>query len=228
MKEIVFWLRSMEYERGWQAGMNLDDSISTRATLLERLRRWDDHSSWEEFFDIYWRLIHRVALKAGLTDQEAQEVVQETVITVSRNMSGFRYDPAECTFKTWLLNVTRWRIVDQIRKRARAQQRTWPSVTENETFDQIPDPDGCELESIWDREWETHLLEAAIERVKQRVAPKQYQMFYLHVLKELPVGEVARRVGSNVGAVYLAKHRVGRMLRSEIKALQTGGGNSLG
>jgi RNA polymerase sigma factor (sigma-70 family) len=203
------------------AGMNLDDSISTRATLLERLRRWDDDPSWQEFFDTYWRLIHRVALRAGLKEDEAEDVVQETVITLARNMAGFRYDPTRCSFKTWLLNVTRWRIVDRIRRRAKANQTSSWSMQAKQ-LEELPDPDGCALESIWDREWEAHLIEAASYRVKQRVAPKQYQMFYLHALKELPVTEVARRVGSSVGAVYLAKHRVGRMLRGEIKRMRLG------
>jgi RNA polymerase sigma factor (sigma-70 family) len=201
--------------------MNLNDSISTRATLLERLRQWDDQSSWQEFFNTYWRLIHRVARKAGLTEHEAQEVVQETVITVARNIPEFNYQPARCAFKTWLLNLTRWRIVDRIRRRARQDRHICSLATLPDNIESLPDPVGSELESIWDQEWETHLLETATERVKQRVTPKQYQMFYLHALKQLPVGEVAQRVGSSVGAVYLAKHRVGRMLRNQIKALRT-------
>ena len=60
------------------------------------MRLRDDDASWQEFFDIYWRLIHRFALKAGLTEDEAIDVVQDTVITVSRNMPGFRYEPANC------------------------------------------------------------------------------------------------------------------------------------
>jgi RNA polymerase sigma-70 factor (ECF subfamily) len=97
------------------ADMNLDDSISTRETLLERLRQWDDHASWQEFFEIYWRLIHRFALRAGLSEEQAREVVQDTVISVARNTPEFRYDPKSCTFKTWLLNVTKWRILDRHR-----------------------------------------------------------------------------------------------------------------
>src|SRR2546428_142693 len=55
----------------------------------------------QRFFDIYWRLIYGVALRAGLTDAEAQDVVQETVISVAKHLPGFRYDPKVCSFKTW-------------------------------------------------------------------------------------------------------------------------------
>jgi len=55
-----------------------------------------------------------VAVKAGLNDAEAQqEVVQETVISVAKQMPGFRYDPTRGTFKGWLLKITRRRIADQ-------------------------------------------------------------------------------------------------------------------
>src|ERR1051326_4141157 len=96
---------------------NSEELIPTRDSLLSRLKNREDQESWQDFFDTYWKLVYGVAIKAGLTDQEAQEAVQETVITVARRIPEFKYDPAKCAFKTWLLNLTRWRIIDQIRKR---------------------------------------------------------------------------------------------------------------
>ena len=205
--------------------MSADFSIATRETLLERLKRVEDHASWQEFFDTYWRLIYGFAIKAGLNEDEARDVVQDTVVTVARNLPEFRYDPAKCAFKTWLLNLTRWRIVDQLRKRkSRAPLSSFSSQDEVEgaAMEEKPDPVGHDLETIWNAEWEANLLEAAAQRVKRQVKPKQYQMFYLHVLKELPVKEVAARVGASVGSVYLAKHRIGRLFKREIKLLQCG------
>ena len=81
------------------------DPIPTRHSLLNRLKDWDDQTSWQEFFDTYWRLIYSVAIKAGLSDAEAQEVVQETVIGVARKISEFKADPAHGSFST-AANVT--------------------------------------------------------------------------------------------------------------------------
>ena len=91
-------------------------TLKTRASLIERVRNCQDQASWQDFFDTYWRLIYSTAHKAGLSDEESQDVVQETMLCVSRRMPTFRYDPAR-SFKAWLLNMTRWRIVDQFRKR---------------------------------------------------------------------------------------------------------------
>ena len=91
--------------------------MATRRSLVDRLADWDDQRRWQEFFDTYWKLIYSAARKSGLTDAEAQEVVQETVITVAKNIDKLKYDPAIGSFKGWLLQITRWRIADQFRKR---------------------------------------------------------------------------------------------------------------
>ena len=97
--------------------MDNPDSLPTHWTLIHRLRDWDDQESWREFFETYWRLIYGAALKAGLTETEAQEVVQETAITVAKGLRKSELDPARGSFKGWLLHTTRWKIADQFRTR---------------------------------------------------------------------------------------------------------------
>src|SRR5438132_4093659 len=94
-----------------------DELIPTRQSLLSRLKNADDQASWQDFFDTYWRLIYAVAIKSGLTEAEAQDAVQETVIAVARNIKEFQYDPKKCSFKSWLMMLTRQRIIWQLRKR---------------------------------------------------------------------------------------------------------------
>src|SRR5216117_1881985 len=87
-----------------------DSLLPTRRSLLSRLRDWQDQAGWREFFDTYWRLIYNVARKSGLADAQAQDVVQNTFIYLSRRMPNFHYDPARGSFKSWLRVVTRSRI----------------------------------------------------------------------------------------------------------------------
>ena len=53
---------------------NVEELIPTRDSLLSRLKDWGDDASWRDFFNTYWKLVHGVALKAGLSEQEAQEL----------------------------------------------------------------------------------------------------------------------------------------------------------
>ena len=209
------------------------DPIPTRHSLLNRLKDWGDQASWQDFFDTYWRLIYNVAVKAGLSDTEAQEVVQETVIAVAKNISEFKADPARGSFSAWLMHTTRWRIADQFRKRVRqapflteaGKAGETPALRSDDTkrtstVNSVPDPAGLTLDGIWNEEWEKYLRTAALEQVKRLVSPKQYQMFDLHVLQNLPVRDTARTMQVSVASVYMAKHRISRLLKKEVQKLK--------
>jgi RNA polymerase sigma factor, sigma-70 family len=196
--------------------------LATRRSLVERLANWDDQRRWQEFFDTYWKLIYSAARKSGLTDTEAQEVVQETVITVAKSIDKLKYDPAIGSFKGWLLQITRWRIADQFRKREPGNAK--PPRSEDDrataTIERVPDSRVVDLDAVWEAEWKENLLEAAITRVKKKMEPRQFQIFDCYVRKEWPAQKVAERLGVNVGQVYLARHRVGALLKKEIRALE--------
>src|SRR3989454_5770489 len=129
------------------------DSIPTRASLLDLLKDREDQASWQDFFDTYWLLIYRVAKKAGLTDAEAQDVVQETVIAMAKKLPGFTYDPKVCSFKTWMLRLTRWRIIDTLRKRLpQGLPASDGDNTATSALDRIPDESSLKLDSVWDDE----------------------------------------------------------------------------
>ena len=194
----------------------------TRESLVGRLVDLDDRVRWQEFFDTYWRLIYSVARKAGLTDAEAQDVVQETVIAVAKNIT--KYERQAGSFKSWMLQVTRWRIVDQLRKRAPGGASSPDrSDSRTATIERVPDPDGFNLEAAWEQEWQGNLLAAALERVKRKVDARHYQIFDCAVLKQWPASKVAKQLGVNIAQVYLIRHRIGALLKREIKAVGRSG-----
>ena len=202
----------------------MEESIATRATLLNRLKDWQDQSSWQDFFDTYWQLIYRVAIQRGLNESEAQDVVQETMVAVAKHMPGFKYDPAIGSFKAWLLNLTRWRITDQYRKRAKyAEHRAYSDEPETGTsaIEKVPDQSDQKISTIWEDEWEKNLLEAALAKVKRKVDPQKFQIFDLYVNKQWPPEKVAHAFNIPVAQVYLAKHRVTDVLKEEVRRLES-------
>ena len=81
-------------------------------------------------------------------------------------------------------------------------------------------PVNAELEAIWEEDWQSNLLEAAMERIKPRVKEEHYQIFDLNVIRQWPAGKVAQALGVNIGMVYLAKHRVMALIKKEIRVLE--------
>ena len=86
-------------------------------------------------------------------------------------------------------------------------------------MDMIPDNSNFGFDSIWEREWKANLTDMALRRVKAKVSPQQYQIFYCYVVKGWEVEEVRKELGVTSAQVYLAKHRVGRIMRKELEYL---------
>ncbi|MCL4177357.1 MAG: sigma-70 family RNA polymerase sigma factor [Verrucomicrobia bacterium] len=201
---------------------NPDELLPTRHSLIERLRDLDDQPSWREFFDTYWKLIYGAAIRAGLSDQEAEDVVQETVIGVARKMPEFQYQPDVCSFKGWLMHVTRCRIADRFRRR-RSQNVPLslprPDTTAEATLD-LRDPAADVLEGIWNEEWQKNIVDVALERVRRQSNPEHYQIFHLHAVKGLGVRDVAKLTGASLPKVYVTYHRIAKLVKAEVRRLE--------
>lgn len=179
-------------------------------------------------YRVYGGLIRFVAVKAGLSADEAEEVVQETAIGLARGLPEFVYDPKVCRFKTWLLRLARWRIQNQLRKRPRGGGINGPGhgaaagasegsegTAGTDPIARLPDPTVPEFGAEWDAAWEKNLLTRAMERVQDR----SFQVFDMHVTKGWSARDVARTFGISVARVYLTKYRVAALLKKELKRL---------
>ncbi len=165
-------------------------SLKTRPSLLNRLKSGDDTESWQAFYRIYGKLVRDFSAQAGLTDTEADEVVQETAIALARHLPEYHYDPKVCRFKTWLLNQTSWRIKDQFKKRKKNTAQTHlprrgdEETARTATINRVPDAAAPDLDVMFEQQWHRSLFDVALERAKEKFSLKQFQIFDLVVLKE--------------------------------------------
>ena len=201
-----------------------DSQLPTRQSLLSRLRDWQDQAGWCEFFDRYWRLIYNVARKSGLNDAEAQDVVQNTFIYLTRRMPRFHYDRTRGSFKSWLRVVTRSRINVYCRKEKDRGAFVREPLPNDPGEDNVPDawPDKAaeSLDEVWQREWEQNLVNTAFRRLRAKVGSQQLLIFRLTTVEELPLTQVAKKLGVSLPQVYLARHRVGKLFKSEVLRLR--------
>ena len=191
----------------------------TRRSLIARLHDWRDQRSWDEFYRTYWRLIYAVARQAGLRDDEAWDTVQETILTIAKQSRTGGYDPQKGSFKKWLWHITRWRIKDSFKNRL-IETAPGDDTTAITDAADLPDLHSESFERVWEQEWQRNIIKAATERVKMQVNPKQFQIFDYCVLRGMSTADVRRRLGVSLAQVYLAKHRVGSILRHEIEQLK--------
>lgn len=200
------------------------DFDRTRRSLLTRLKNWDDQAGWREFMDRYGRLIFSVARRSGLSAEEAEDIVQETLVAVARRIPSFRYQGDKGSFKAWLMMIVRSRIIDlRRRKGCRVQDAgALPAGEAGETAVEARVPQGEDEfghEAIWQAEWESHVLAAAMARVKERVSPRHFLAFRLCADQGQSPSQVARTLGISLPRVYLIRHRVGRLVAEEIRKL---------
>jgi RNA polymerase sigma-70 factor (ECF subfamily) len=184
--------------------------LPTRASLLSRLRDVRQDGSWREFFDLYWKLIYNASRKRGLTATEAEEVVQETMINLMKEMPAFRYDPNKGSFKSWLMHITYRRIADQVRKRKNQQIL-------DENIDVEADSD---FERSWMEEWQRNLIETAVGRVRERTSPHAFQVYSLCVLQNKGVRATARILKMSVAGVYMASFKVNKLIKAEVEKIK--------
>lgn len=189
---------------------------TTNPTLLARLRHDPSNvAAWDEFVEHYGRHIYRWCRQWGLQDADAEDVAQEILLKLARKLRDFAYDP-KSSFRGWLKTVAHhaWRDFADGKQRTRAIaddhiRELLQSVAARDDLIQ-------KLEEAFDFE----LLEAAKLQVRLRVAPHTWEAFRLVAIEGLPATAVADRVQMQVAMVYVAKSKVQKMLREEIKKLE--------
>ncbi len=185
--------------------------LATRASLLGRLKDWDDDAAWAEFNQVYQTLLFNFAVKLGVPERDAKDIVQDALLSVAGSIREFQYHPNRCSFKSWLLGVARNRVTDYFRRQRpqndlRHQLPDDPARTA--IIERIADPQSPGSDEVWEQEWQSTVFERAMERLKTQVSVKHFQIFYLRVIKRQPVAKVAKALGVGVGQVYLVTHRL--------------------
>jgi RNA polymerase sigma-70 factor (ECF subfamily) len=194
--------------------------LETRSSLINRLKDTINGESWEVFFNTYWELIFSVARRAGLSEADSQDIVQETILKVHKSLDRFQYNRERGSFKGWLRTITRSRLTEHFKKQQRQPQTQQPREDEDDPLANLADPQGPELERIWNEEWSRSLIQRSLAFLKQQVSLKQYQIFKCHCIDEWTVKEVCDALNVNAAQVYMAKQRVGKIFAAKLERLK--------
>jgi RNA polymerase sigma-70 factor, ECF subfamily len=185
---------------------------STSVTLLARVRRRDDQAAWQRFVALYAPLLFRWSQRAGLTDADAADLVQDVLLTLLVELPQFEYEPRR-SFRSWLKTVT----INKCRERQRKRVLAAGAGGEAEPLAAVAAPD--DLEEFWNTEYQQHLVRRALEIMQAEFEPKTWRACWEHAVSGQSAAAVGQSLGMSEAAVYVAKSRVLRRLRQELAGL---------
>ncbi len=188
---------------------------TTSLTLLGRLRDAPaDETAWAQFVERYAPRLYGWCRQWGLQEADAQDVTQDVLLLLAEKMRSFVYDP-EGSFRGWLRTLTCRAWYDFVAHQRRAGRGSGGLGQALQTLEACSDL-ARRLEDEFDRE----LLDEAMARVRLRVEPHTWEAFRLLALEGLPGARVAEELHMKVATVFVARSKVQKLLREEVRRLE--------
>jgi RNA polymerase sigma-70 factor (ECF subfamily) len=186
----------------------------THASLLERLRSPGDAQAWRRWLDLYTPLIRGWLGRHGLQPADVDDVSQQILAVVVRDLPEFHHNGRPGAFRSWLRALT----VNRLREHWRAQRRADGGEA---LLDQLADP-ASDLSRQWDAEHDLYVVRHLLELLEPEFTPRTWALFRRSVLDGLSAEAVAAEQQATPNAVWIAKSRVMARLRQEAQGLVDG------
>ncbi|MCE2751520.1 MAG: sigma-70 family RNA polymerase sigma factor [Pirellula sp.] len=186
----------------------------TRHSLIQRLQDGGDNAAWEEFASIYRPVIVRIALRKQMQFDDAEDLAQQVLLLVLKNINKWKSDPARARFRTWLQTVVRNATMNALSRRPKDQASGGTDSLQQ--LHQRPD----KSDSLsFDLEWQRETLRWVAQQVRGEFESTTWTAFWDTAIEQLPAQEVAEKIGRSVGAVYIARSRVMQRIKQRIAEL---------
>jgi RNA polymerase sigma-70 factor (ECF subfamily) len=189
---------------------------STSRSLLFRARQGHE-PAWQRIVSLYRPLIHGYLLRQGVRPQEADDLTQDVLAVLVRELPRFEHGGRTGAFRSWLRQIT----VNRAREFWRAGKCRAAAVGGSDFLQQVEQlaDDDSVLTRTWDEEHDRHVLRHLLSLMEDEFGPELVRAFHRLTFEGAPAREVAAELGMSVGAVYTAKSRVLARLREEAVGL---------
>jgi RNA polymerase sigma factor (sigma-70 family) len=191
--------------------------FETSASLLERLRTGPDDAAWKRLVDLYTPLLRGWLRRHLVPHADVDDLVQEVMAVLVRELPNFQYDRRRGTFRSWLRTITVNRLKMFWRTRNTRPLATGDSDLLRKLAE-LEDPRSS-LSQLWDQEHDRHVANRLLELIAGEFEGPSWQAFHRLTIDGDKPAAVATELGLSLNAVYLAKHRILRRLRQEIAGL---------
>ena len=184
----------------------------TSHSLIFRVKNPADGAAWTEFLGIYQPVVFRMARRRGLQDADAQDVMQQVFLSISKSIEGWVPGDLQPPFRAWLMTIARNAITKALTRRPRDAATGSTSMVER--LDAQPDPQATTAEIL--AEARKELIRWATEQIRSEFSEATWNVFWRTAIEGVPIAEVAKSTGRSAGAVYVARYRVIARLKEKV------------
>ena len=184
----------------------------TSHSLIFRVKNPADGAAWTEFLGIYQPVVFRMARRRGLQDADAQDVMQQVFLSISKSIEGWVPGDLKLPFRAWLTTIARNAITKALTRRPRDSATGSTSMVE--LLDAQPDPQETTAEIL--AEARKELIRWATEQIRSEFSEATWNVFWRTAIEGVPIAEVAKSTGRSAGAVYVARYRVIARLKEKV------------
>lgn len=192
-------------------------SETTSISLIERVRGETDSPAWQRFVEIYRPLLMRWTHRFDVQNNDAEDLVQDVMLVVMRELPQFQHNERTGAFRNWLRTI----LVNRLRDFWRGRQYRPVATGQTDFQRQLNElaQEHSEVSRIWNREHDEFVMKKLMETVQSQFEPQTWLAFRRQVIDGLRADAVAEELGMKPGAVYMAKSRVLSALRHESAGL---------
>ena len=181
----------------------------TSLSLLNRLRNPEDREAWSRLLEVYSPLLSRWLQRFDVQPADAEDIIQDVLLTVVREIPSFEHSSRVGAFRSWL----RTALVHQTQSFWRKRNKTQLLRFESQLRDLASETSG--LSQLWRSQHDRHVVAKLLERVRSRFEDQTWEAFQRQMFKDEQPEEIASSLGVSLSSVYVAKSRVLRTLRAE-------------
>lgn len=185
-----------------------------------RLPDPQDVAAWDQFVSIYQPLVYRLAKSKGFQEADAQDLVQEVMIAVSKAIHGWEPDPKKGRFRDWLFRIAQNMIINFLTRRK--HQSLASSRSAADWIQSLPDNTGVDEQAAreFQLEYRRELFWLAADQVRLQVHERTWQAFWLTCMENYSAEKAALELNMKKGAVVVARCRVVARLRKAVGQLE--------
>jgi len=190
---------------------------NTSLTLLNRLRQANDVDAWQRLFGLYQPLLIVWLRKYDVQSADADDLAQDVLVSVSKNLVSFDHNGRSGAFRTWLRRI----LVNRLRTFWRSRDRRPPTQGNSRFEERLAEleDEASAMSQMWNRQHDLYVLKKLLELSRPGFSPETWLAFTRVALHGERPDFVAKEIGMSLNAVFIAKSRVLSKLRAEAAGL---------